>query len=215
MICTRVIWGFSSLEVCVSWEEGELKYRNEWLHTISSSTEDLPHWHRFRNHIWTSKLPEVFLLKEGNMGKGMGGGGEEVVPSFWRPCKQRKNCSHTLKSTIKSRLWYKWEIQGSVSTSKTHWAHTKLLLKTLFIINIDYLQHHCKITTGCGDRRVSGSSAWDLETRCHIYISKQCQQTMHFYEGYSNRRKCSKPDCWATLGSDPSQGEENLQFTSR
>lgn len=91
----------------------------------------------------------------------------------------QQNGSHTLKSTIKSRLQYKWEIQGNVSANKMCWTGTKLLLKKLFAINNDYLQCHCKIIRGLRDRRVPGSSGGDLENTVS-QISKHQQQTTYF-----------------------------------
>lgn len=102
------------------------------------------------------------LWKEGCWGRRWVG----KVKRWFCPLKAfqaQQNGSHTLKSTIKSRLQYKWEIQGNVSANKMCWTGTKLLLKKLFAINNDYLQCHCKIIRGLRDRRVPGSSGGDLE----------------------------------------------------
>lgn len=112
---------------------------------------------------------------------------------------------------MKSRLRYKWEIQGYVSTNKMCWTRIKLLLKKLFIINNDYLQYHCKIIRRLRDRRAPGSSGWDLENTVS-HISKY-QQSTYFLWGLLEQEEMFKPRRWATLWPNLGQREENLPFT--
>lgn len=147
--------------------------------------------------------------KEGRWGRRW----VEKVKRWFCPLKGPANTVKLLPNPQihrENRLWYKWERQEDVSANKTCWTSTTFL-KKLFIMNNNYLQYHCKIITGLKHWRASGSSGWGLENR-DMY-----QQTPaidgFFWESCWNGRKCSNSDCWATLWSNPGQGEEHLPLT--
>lgn len=156
----------------------------------------------------TSESPNflVFSLwKEGRRGRWV-----EKVKRWFCPLKGPANTAKLLPNPQiyqENRLWYKWEIQD-VSANKACWTSTTLLLKKLFIINNNYLQYHCKTIRGLRHWRASGSSGWGLEN------SVTYQQTPaingFFREGCWNS---SNSDFWATLWSNPRQGEKNLPLT--